>query len=85
MSKKQAFVSLDVSNWYKIHQIHDSDIFQLKIRIPDKNNLFATLTTPGLRKTLQIAKLEYFICKWLVMIAIFVQQLFVPHAVMWCA
>ena len=27
----------------KIHQIHDSDIFPLKIRIPDKNNLFATL------------------------------------------
>ena len=27
----------------KIHQIHDSDIFLLKIMIPDKDNLFATL------------------------------------------
>ena len=45
LGKKQAFVSLDVSNWYKIHQIHDSDNFQLKIRIPDKDDLFATLGT----------------------------------------
>ena len=27
----------------KSHHIHDSDIFWLKIRIPDKNDLFATL------------------------------------------
>ena len=29
--------------YYKIHQMHDSDILLLKIWIPDKNNLFATL------------------------------------------
>ena len=27
----------------QIHQMHDLDMFLLKIGIPDKNNLFATL------------------------------------------
>ena len=31
------------SYYYQIYQINDSEIFQLKIRILDKNNLFTTL------------------------------------------
>ena len=38
------------SNYYKIHQINDSDIFQWKIGIPDKNNLFATMGSIRLDK-----------------------------------
>ena len=43
MSKKQAYVYFYASYFDKIHQIYDSDIFQLKIGISDKNNLFASL------------------------------------------
>ena len=43
MSGKQAYVYFHASYCGKINQIHDSDIFQLKIGIPDKHNLFATL------------------------------------------
>ena len=45
MIRKQAYLYLYASHSVKIHQIHGSDIFRLKIRIPDKNNLFATLDT----------------------------------------
>ena len=43
MSRKQAYISFFASYCCKIHEIIDPDIFQIKIRIPDKNNLFATL------------------------------------------
>ena len=43
MSRKQAYVNFYASNCHKIHKMHDSDIFQLKIKIPDKKILFATL------------------------------------------
>ena len=43
MSKNQAYVHFYASYYYNIHQLHDSDIYLLKIGIPDKNNLFATL------------------------------------------
>ena len=43
--RKQAYVYFYASYCDKIPQIHDSDIFQSKIQIPDKNNLFATLIT----------------------------------------
>ena len=43
MSKKQAYVYFYASYFDKIHQIYDSDIFQFKIHIADKNYLFATL------------------------------------------
>ena len=43
MSRKQAYVYFYASYCDKTHQIHDSDIFQLRNRIPDINNLFATL------------------------------------------
>ena len=43
MSRRHAKVYFYVSNCDKICQIHNSDIFQLQIRIPDKNSLFATL------------------------------------------
>ena len=43
MSRKKAYFNIYDSYCGKIHQVHDSDIFQLKIGIPDQNNLFATL------------------------------------------
>ena len=43
MSKKQVSVYVYATYCYKLHQNCDSDIFPLKIGIPDKNNLFATL------------------------------------------
>ena len=43
MSRNQAYVNFYASYCGKIPQMHDSDIFQLKIRIADKNYLFATL------------------------------------------
>ena len=43
MSRKQAYVYFYASYWGKIIQIYNSDIFSLKIRIPDKKNLFVTL------------------------------------------
>ena len=53
MSKNTAFVYFYTSNHGKSHLLHDSDIFWLKIRIPDKNNLFATLLTrPGKKQKL---------------------------------
>ena len=45
MSRKQAYFNIYDSYCGKIHQVHDSDIFQLKIGMPDKNNPFATLTS----------------------------------------
>ena len=45
MSRKQVWVYFHASYYYKIHQMHDLYIFPLKIGIPDKNNLFATLPT----------------------------------------
>ena len=45
MSRKHVYFY--ASYYYKIHQMHDSDIFPLKIGIPDKNNLFATLPGGG--------------------------------------
>ena len=41
--RKQAFVQFYASIYGKIKQIQDSDIFSLKIRIPDKKSLSATL------------------------------------------
>ena len=46
MSRKQVSVCFYISYYYKIHQMHDSDILMLKIGIPDKNNHFATLHLP---------------------------------------
>ena len=43
MSREQAYVYFYASYCGKVHHIQGSDIFQLKIRIPDQNNLFATL------------------------------------------
>ena len=43
MSRKQAHAYFYASYCGKSHQIHKSDTFRLKIMIPDKNNLFATL------------------------------------------
>ena len=43
MSRKQAYVYFYASYCDKINQILALDILWLKIRIPDKNNLFATL------------------------------------------
>ena len=43
MRRKEANNYFYVSYSDKIHQIPDSDIFQLKIKIPDKHNLFETL------------------------------------------
>ena len=43
--ERNAKYSFYATYYYKIHQMHDSDIFLLKIGIPDKNDLFATL--PG--------------------------------------
>ena len=43
MSRKQAYVYFYASYCGKTHHLHDSDIFRLKIKILDKNNLFATL------------------------------------------
>ena len=43
MSRKQAYVYFYASYCGKSHHIHESDIFQLKIRIPDEKSLFATL------------------------------------------
>ena len=42
-SKKQAYVYFYASYCSKLHQIHDLDIIEFIFRIPDKNNLFATL------------------------------------------
>ena len=54
MSGKQAYVYFCASYCGKSHQIHDLDIFQLKIRIPDKNILFATLLKLRLRAELAL-------------------------------
>ena len=43
MSRKQANVYFYASYFDNIHQRQDSDMFWLKIRIPDKDNLFASL------------------------------------------
>ena len=45
MSRKQAYIYFYASYCDKINQIYDSDIFQLKIGIPDMNILFATLVS----------------------------------------
>ena len=41
--QKKAYLYFFASYCGKSHHIHDSDIFWLIIKIPDKNNLFATL------------------------------------------
>ena len=43
MRRKQANSNFCASYCYKILQIYDLDIFHLKIGIPDKNDLYATL------------------------------------------
>ena len=43
LRRKHAFVLFHASYLGKIQQIQDSDIFWLKIRIPDRKSLFATL------------------------------------------
>ena len=43
MNRKQGYVYFYDSYCVKTHQKYDSDIFQLKIKIPDKHNLFETL------------------------------------------
>ena len=43
IEEKQAFVQITASYHGKIQQIHSSDIFLLKIQIPDEKSLFATL------------------------------------------
>ena len=50
MSTKHAHVYFYGSYCGKTHQKHDSGIFQLKIWILDKNNLFATLNESGILK-----------------------------------
>ena len=57
MSKKQACVYFYTSYCNKMHQIHNSDIFQYKIWIPDKKNLFATLFSINAINSLNINQL----------------------------
>ena len=53
MGRKRAYVYFYASYWAEIYQILKSDIFQLKLRIRDKNNLFATLNIQGEHNNLQ--------------------------------